>query len=130
MSPTQRRPRAALLASAAALAALLQTSTSLADDRTEAKRHFKTGMALIEKKRFAEGIRELERAYEIRPHPNVAFNIAQAQAEVGNLELAIRAYKTYLQSDPPDRADTQRIIDQLTEKIAAKKAAEAPPGEV
>ena len=62
--------------------------------RTEARRHFKTGMSLVEKKRFPEGIKELEKAYELLPHPNVAFNIAQAQAEAGNLDFAIRAYRT------------------------------------
>jgi iron complex outermembrane receptor protein len=126
-SPRPRRRRAALVASALAFAALLGSSTALADARTEARRHFKTGMGLVDKKKFTEGIKELEKAYEILPHPNVAFNIAQAQAEAGNLDFAIRAYRTYLQSDPPDRVDVARIMQELEEKLAAQKAAAAGP---
>ena len=126
-SPRPGRRRAALVASALALAAVLGSSTALADARTEARRHFKTGMGLVDKKKFTEGIKELEKAYEILPHPNVAFNIAQAQAEAGNLDFAVRAYRTYLQSDPPDRVDVARIMKELEEKLAAQKAAAAGP---
>jgi iron complex outermembrane receptor protein len=124
-SPRPARRRAALVASALALAAVLGSTNALADARTEARRHFKNGMSLVEKKRFSEGIKELEKAYELLPHPNVAFNIAQAQAEAGNLDFAIRAYRTYLQSDPPDRADVAKIMQELEEKLAAQKAAAA-----
>ena len=126
-SPRPGRRKAALVASALALAAVLGSTNALADARTEARRHFKTGMGLVDKKKFTEGIKELEKAYEILPHPNVAFNIAQAQAEAGNLDFAIRAYRTYLQSDPPDRIDVAKIMQELVEKLAAQKAAAAGP---
>jgi len=124
-SPRPRRRTTALVASALALAAVLGSTSALADTRTEARRHFKTGMDLVDKKKFVEGIKELEKAYEILPHPNVAFNIAQAQAEAGNLDYAVRAYRTYLQSDPPDRVDVAKIMAELEEKLAAQKAAAA-----
>lgn len=119
-----RSALSSLVASALALAAVLHGGDALADARTEARRHFKSGMQLVAQKRFVDGIRELEKAYEIAPHPNVAFNIAQAQAEGGSLDLAVKAYKTYLASDPPDREEVQKIMVQLQEKIAAQKAAE------
>ena len=49
-----------------------------ADARTEARRHFKSGMELVRKGRYDDGSRELEAANAILPHPNVTFNIAQA----------------------------------------------------
>jgi outer membrane receptor protein involved in Fe transport len=119
------RPRLALIASALALATALHSTPALADARTEARRHFKTGMDLVGKKRYVDAIKELEKAYEILPHANVAFNIAQAQAEAGNLDLAVRAYKTYLKSDPADRAEVAAIVEQLEEKLAAQKAGAA-----
>ena len=126
-SPRPRKRQLALVASALALAAMLGSTSALADTRTEARRHFKAGMDLVDKKKFVEGIKELEKAYEILPHPNVAFNIAQAQAEAGNLDYAVRAYRTYLQSDPPDRVDVAKIMTELEEKLAAQKAAAAGP---
>src|SRR5262249_61651139 len=96
-----RRPRIALVASAVALATALHGSSALADTRTEARRHFKAGTALIDKKKYVEGIKELEKAYEILPHPNLAFNIAQAQAEAGNPPPANTASKTDRKKRPP-----------------------------
>src|SRR5262249_14450983 len=110
-----------------ALATALHSTSALADTRTEARRHFKAGMVLVQKKNYAEGIKELEKAYEILPHPNVAFNIAQAQGEAGNLRFAIRAYQTYLKSEPPERAEVAATVKQLEEKSAAQRAAVAAP---
>src|SRR5215470_12984576 len=92
------RRRTSLVAAALALAATLHAGSASAGVREEARRHFKAGMALIAQKKLVEGIKELEKAYEIYPHPNVAYNVATAQAELGNLELAIGAYRTYLDS--------------------------------
>ena len=38
--------------------------------------------ALIAQKKVVEGVAELEKAYEIYPHPNVAYNVATAQVEL------------------------------------------------
>src|SRR5262245_58120226 len=98
LSPTQKpRSRArTLVALALALAGFVATAPALADARTEARRHFKAGMELVSKGNYAEGLKELEAAYEILPHPSVLFNIARAQAEYGNLDKAIAAYKNYV----------------------------------
>src|SRR5260370_42163224 len=90
-------PWSALAALGAAV--LLFSSPAHADARTEARRHFKTGMQLIQNKQYADGIAELEKANEILPHPNVTYNIARAHAEAGNLEQAVAAYKQYLATD-------------------------------
>src|SRR4051812_2282639 len=105
-APPPRLPRRARTAATSALllAALLHGGQAWADARTDARKHFKAGMALIEKKQLPEGIKELEYAYQLAPHPNVAFNVAVAQAELGNYELAIAAYGTYLDSKPADQA--------------------------
>ncbi|HEY2514204.1 MAG TPA: hypothetical protein VGI39_25230, partial [Polyangiaceae bacterium] len=66
-------------------AILLSASGALADARTEAKSHFKHGMQSIADGKYEEGISELQRAYEILPHPNVLYNIARAYAESGDL---------------------------------------------
>ncbi len=109
------------MATAVALAASLYSGVASADARTEARIHFRKGMGLIQQKKLVEGIAELERAYEIYPHPNVAFNVATAQAELGHYELAIGAYRTYLDSNPPDRADVEKAIADLQLKLAQQR---------
>ena len=58
-------------------------------------------------------------ANAILPHPNVVFNIAQAYANAGQTEKAIAAYKTYLASDPPDRADVALVLRQARPEARA-----------
>lgn len=104
------------------ITATLATSSALADARTEARRHFKAGMEFITKKKFAEGIAELQKANEIFPHPNMVYNIARAYAEDGKLEPAIAAYKEYLESDPPDREKVAGILKELEDRLATERA--------
>ncbi|HSN98760.1 MAG TPA: tetratricopeptide repeat protein, partial [Candidatus Nanopelagicales bacterium] len=100
-------------------------SSALADARTEARRHFRAGMELITKRKFDEGIRELEKAHELLPHPNVVFNIARAHVEAGNLEQAIARYREYIASEPEDRDKAAQVLRQLEEKLNAQRAAAA-----
>lgn len=116
--PLQRRLAVALTL----LAAVTTTHSALADTRTEARRYFKEGMALIAKKKYDEGIRSLLKANELLPHPNVLFNIARAQASAGQLDAAIATYKQYLGTDPPDRAEVVLVMRQLEEQAAKEKA--------
>ncbi len=65
----------------AALGALSISTYAVADARSDAKRYFKAGMELIKKGRFEEGIKALEKADEILPHPSVKYNIKRAKAQ-------------------------------------------------
>ena len=67
----------------AGFAALSVAGTAVAGEKEEARRHFKTGMKLIENGDYDKGIAELKQAYEILPHANVLYNIARAYAEAG-----------------------------------------------
>ncbi|HSP81841.1 MAG TPA: hypothetical protein VLQ93_25195, partial [Myxococcaceae bacterium] len=62
-------PRA--LKRAGALALCLYAGSALGDARLEARRHFRQGMSLIAQDKYDQGIAELEKAYAIKPHPNV-----------------------------------------------------------
>lgn len=124
-----RRARALqrkLLACAVAFGAMTAARGALADARTEARLHFRAGMDLIAQKQFDEGIRQLQKANEILPHPNVTFNIARAHAEAGHIEQALAAYREYIASDPPDREQVTRIVEQLEQRLAAQRTAAIP----
>jgi iron complex outermembrane receptor protein len=110
------------VAFALALVATATSSSALADARTEARRHFRAGMELISKGKYDDGVTELEKAQELLPHPNVVFNIARAHAEAGHLEQAIAAYRTYIDSEPPDREVAMQVVKQLEEKLALQRA--------
>ncbi len=102
-----------------------------ADTRSDARRHFKAGMALISEKQYDEAIAELQQAYAIKPHPNVLFNIARAHESAGRLNEAIQFYQQYLETAPPDSGDVSIRIARLSalmpKPIAPPKEPPATP---
>jgi outer membrane receptor protein involved in Fe transport len=116
------RLRPGLIGCAALLAALMVPQLAHADARTDARRAFKSGMELVAKGKYDEGIKELERANTIFPHPNVVYNIARAHAEANNLEQAIVRYKEYAATEPADKAAILVLITQLESRVSAKKS--------
>jgi iron complex outermembrane receptor protein len=118
-----RRGHAALHGALAALLLLGAAATAQADTRTEARKHFKAGMELLSRGSYDKGVAELERAYEILPHPNVLFNIGRAYAEQGELDKAVSTYRRYLESSPQDLDEVAKIVDQLQKRIDRRAAA-------
>src|SRR5690606_3746161 len=100
--------------------ALVVPRLARADVRTEARRHFRQGMALIAAGDIDAGIRELEQAYETLPHPNVLYNIGRAYAESGRYAESIEYFERYLESDPADRAEVLGFLEALRARIAAR----------
>ncbi len=108
---------------------------ALADERTEARTHFKKGMAEIADGHYDSGIEELKKAYDILPHPNVLYNIARAYVDQGDLENAVAYYKKYLEGNPKDRDEVAQVVASLEARIRKQEAqllesqqAQATPG--
>ncbi|HZO12294.1 MAG TPA: TonB-dependent receptor [Polyangiaceae bacterium] len=104
------------------LASSLVPASAWGDARSEARKHFSAGMEHIGAGRYSEGVEELERAYEILPHPSVRYNIGKAWEDAGELEKAVAAYKTYLESDPEDAQEVRTTVAALEKRIAANRA--------
>lgn len=125
------RPRLYALVSALVMTLLLlRSSPALADARTEARSHFKKGMDSITAGKYDDGIAELQKAYQLLPHPNVLYNIARAYAEAGNLDEAVTYFRKYLEGNPPDKDEAAQILKNLESRIkrqqqAAREAAQA-----
>jgi outer membrane receptor for ferrienterochelin and colicin len=122
--PRVTRPWAAALLLAAALSA---PRPALADKRADARRHFKAGMALIARGQPANGVAELERAYELLPHPDVLYNIGRAWEAAGNLPLSLQAYRSYLATDPDDAAAVRATVEAMQAELDRAKNPPAPP---
>jgi outer membrane receptor for ferrienterochelin and colicin len=128
MRPAKRMRR--VLAIVALAASSLVSGAALGDARTEARAHFKKGMEFIGAGRYEDGIGELQKAYEILPHPNVLYNIGRAYAEAGELEKAVEFYKKYIETNPADKEEVQTLTTNLEARIrrqqqAAREAAQA-----
>lgn len=121
-SRSDRTPIAIIVAVALVM---LRSGVAHADERTEARRHFRHGMELVVAGQLEDGIAELEVAYNILPHPNVLYNIGRAYAEAGHYEDAIDYFDRYLASAPPDMNEVRGFVAALRERIDARTAATA-----
>ncbi len=119
--PNTKAERSSLARTLGALFAgalvMLLGGVAEADVRTEARRHFRQGMALIADGNVDSGVAELQQAYEILPHPNVLYNIGRAYAESGRYQEAIEYFERYLESDPPDRTEVLGFLEALRARI-------------
>lgn len=106
----------------AALGVLCASVPAMADERTEARAHFRKGMSMISDGQYDEGIAELELAYDTLPHPNVLYNIARAYVEKGDLDNAIKYYKDYAETNPPDKEEVAAVISALEQRLARQRA--------
>ena len=101
---------------------LLSSSAVRADERTEARTHFKKGMSAIAEGHYDAGLEELKQAYDILPHPNVLYNIARAYVDTGDLENAVIYYKRYLEGGPKDRDEVAGFVAGLEARIRKQQA--------
>ncbi len=103
----------------------LLSGTAWGDARTEARVHFRKGMAAIGNGNYEVGISELKRANDILPHPNVIYNIARAYVELGDIETAISYYRSYIEQNQPDKEEATQIVAQLQVRLDRQKAQQA-----
>lgn len=119
---SNRRARAWLLGAAL----ITFAGAARADERAEARRHFRAGIGLVRERRFVEAIEEFQSAYRILPNVNVLFNIARAYSDAGETERALDFYGQYLQGDVPDRAEVEATVRELQQRLRAAQAAATP----
>jgi iron complex outermembrane receptor protein len=104
---------------------ILGAKPALADAGAEARRHFREGMSLIRAGKYEEGIRELDEAYRIAPHPAVLYNIGRAYFAAGQYERAIEELQRYADTDPADRDDVMRLVEVARTRLREDKRAAA-----
>ncbi|MCK6544415.1 TonB-dependent receptor [Myxococcota bacterium] len=105
-----------VLSSSLVAVAASTPSSAIADTRADARRYFQQGMALIDEGKLVEGVELLKKAYAIRPHPSVLFNIARAYTSAGEVDQALEYFERYLDTEPPDAARVQATIADLKER--------------
>ena len=101
------------------------------DDKTERARiHLKAAIAYYDEARYEDAAREMEAAYQLKPLPDLQYNLAQCYERLGRYPDAATAYETYLRANPgaPDRKLVETRIANLRERAAATAAgSQAPP---
>ena len=127
-TPLNTRNRTLLALSLTATLGVLPRNAH-ADERTEARRHFRAGLERVTQQQYVRAIEEFQAAYAILPNVNVLFNIARAYSDLGDADRAIDYYQRYLLGDVPDRLEveqTLRDLEQRRRPTAANPTAAIP----
>ncbi len=102
-----------------------------ADDRKRAGKHVEEGDRYKEAGNYEAAAREYEKAYELVPHPELFFNLAQVYRLGGKKEKALEYYERYLAVEPNGRAAAQarKFARQLKKELDRAKPREGKGGE-
>jgi tetratricopeptide (TPR) repeat protein len=95
----------------------------------EARALVRAGNKLFEQKRYDDALTKYSRAFEIRPTPNSALNLALTHQALKNHDEALTYARRYLQMAPDakDRAEVKKLIRQLEKDRASAPRAPARP---
>ena len=101
------------------------------DEKTERARvHLKAAVAYYDEARYDDAAREMEVAYQLKPLPDLQYNLAQCYERLGRYDQAASAYEQYLKGNPSavDRKLVQTRVANLRARAAATAAgSQAPP---
>jgi tetratricopeptide (TPR) repeat protein len=115
-----------------ALPLLLALAAEGVDAASAAQSHTARATAEFNLGRYAEAAKEFENAYRLVPVPDLLFNLGQSYRLGGKLDKALTAYKSFLRTAPtdsPQRAQVERHVVELDERLAPLPAPRTPaPG--
>ncbi len=78
------------------------------EDAVDARAHYEAAQKLYDEGDYEKAIAEFEIAYQKKPHPNVLYNIGQAQERLLDYGASVRSFERYLGEAAPD--DPRRKI--------------------
>jgi hypothetical protein len=97
-----------------------------ADDRSDARAHYQTGVQLYNSGDYRGAVREFNAAQQLLPADLNSYNLALCYDKLGDTDSAIKYYRTYLDAVPntDKRGEVQAALDRLDaqQKAAQKKA--------
>jgi tetratricopeptide (TPR) repeat protein len=87
---------AALIAAVIAGPARPAAAAGSPADKAEARRHFQVGVTEAQAGAYREAVVEFKRAYELSPNFAVLYNLAMAEAALGDAAAALTTFERYL----------------------------------
>jgi hypothetical protein len=79
----------------------------------EARAHYEAGQHAYDRGDYELAISEFEQAYQLKPHPNVLYNIAQAHERLLEYAESVSWFERYLTEAPPDAEFRPIVTNRL-----------------
>jgi Tetratricopeptide repeat len=110
---------------AATIVLLLATGAARGAEPGDAKARYLSGQSHYNLNEFADALQDFKEAYRLHPDAAFLFNIAQCERQLGDLEEAIKFYRSYLRNKPEasNKREVERKIEELKGLVEAKKKA-------
>lgn len=91
----------------------------------EAQLHLQRALDFFRRQDYTNAIHEFELAHSAAPSADILYNIARAHELQSHFDEAVQFYQRYLRDkvDPPDRADVERRIRELSELAERRREA-------
>ena len=127
------RSRVAGLCLVSVLVVAIWSGVAHAEGGGDAKARYMSGQSHYNLNEFPEALQDFKEAYRLHPDPAFLFNIAQCERQLGELEEAIKFYRSYLRNKPDatNAKEVQKKIDELKGLSDAKrKSKEGAPQSV
>jgi tetratricopeptide (TPR) repeat protein len=83
-------------------------------------------MIEISAKRYDAGIVKLKEANDAIPAGNALYNISRAYRDEGDLEHSLEYLRKYVATNPSDRQDAAKEIDEIEGQIRSRSGKTAP----
>jgi tetratricopeptide (TPR) repeat protein len=111
-----------LVLSASSVAA--QSVAPLEADKVEAKKHYQRGVAHYGLNEYKAAVKEFQEAYRLNPDPAILYNLGLAYRLDGDLESALRVYKSFLRTVEPSqrREQVENIVTALEKQLRERPA--------
>lgn len=74
---------------------------------------------------YQTALADFEQAYALDPRPSFQFNIGQCEKKLGHKELAVAAFRKYLDDAP--RAPNRAAVEQMIAELSPRPASPPPP---
>jgi tetratricopeptide (TPR) repeat protein len=110
--------------------ATITCGVAYADRVSDARDHYKRGLAAYGLGQFSEAALEYEAAFKLEPDPALLYNAAQAHRLGGNAHRALELYQSYLRlfgDGSTNRSEVERHIADLKKAVEAEKVAASTP---
>lgn len=113
------------------LALLFTSRPARADPATDARIHFQTGVAFIQRGKIKEALERFLMANRLAPNPNIVFNIALCLDRLNRRDEAFVYYRELLQQKDlatDDRSRARLALAKILPYIARLSVVTEPPG--
>jgi hypothetical protein len=110
------------------IAIVLGARDAAADAYIEGHVHFDRGQDAYKHQQFKVALAEFRAAYTLAPFPQILYDIARCEEELGQLADAIVSYTQYAAVAPLGAVDARQVRDHAARLKSALERSQPPPG--